>query len=191
MLWEFFLAIYPKPSGPFDVDTVIEPSQVFYLGQRIQRPASFTQCRPNTLPDTVSQHSGGDFLTIFARPTEKAWGMSSGIIRCILYLLDGPGNIFALAKVPTHVEEECTAMSIGPSGRGIWVENGNVRPCTSRTVLSHKGPIQTADLDDYCSPICRISSSSSSESCSCVDFDDGMGRIAVACGDEVKIIDVV
>jgi len=192
ILWEYCLAVYPLPQGSLHTEAVLDPSQVFRLSQRVQSPVSFTRCQPNRLPDTPSDPlSESEYLTIFAGSAEKIWGMTGGMVRSILYTADATSGALGLAVVPTHVDEQCSALSIGPSGRGVWVENGNVRPCTSRTVWSRKGPIQTADLDDYCRPICRIPTPAPENEGLYLDFDDGMGRIAVACGDEVKIIDVV
>lgn len=97
--------------------------------------------------------------------------------------------MFRLAKIPTQVEEECSAMSIGSSGRGVWMENGNVRQCTPREILGSGTQFKTVDFDDYGKPLWRISRSRSEGSC--LDFDDGLGRIATVSGNDIEIVDLV
>ncbi|KAI0795030.1 hypothetical protein C8Q75DRAFT_730854 [Abortiporus biennis] len=189
VIWEHFLSTYRLPHSPSDCSGILDPSHIFRLRNRVQLPVAFTPCQATYhLPGTEESKDEPQFLTIYSKPAERIWGMSGSVLRTVLYVADKASGEFGLAGIPTSVQEECEAISMGPSGRGVWVEHGNVHQCIPRSVYSFNGPIPTADFEDFRKPLCHIPVHSDDL---CVDFDDGMGRLAVASGGEVKIIDFV
>ncbi|CAL1711038.1 unnamed protein product [Somion occarium] len=195
ILWSQALAIFPLPSASTKtVSGSMEYKQSFAFHQPVQQPISMTNCLPRTLPSTSPfQLPGPEGLpclsVISSSPVQNAWGAQSGITRSVLFPIDN-NNTFSLSSIPMALDfEECSEICIGPSGRGVWIDNGNLRPCTPRTMVSGLGELQVVDFDDGCRPLCRVPSKDNGPLC--LDFDDGMGRIAIAHGKEVKIIDLV
>lgn len=125
---------------------------------------------------------------MIARCTERIWGVNNNITRSVLFPVDETCKVFGLAKIPTQIEEDYSAMCIGSSGRGVWMENGNIRQCSPRTILGCGGQMQTVEFDDYGKPLWRIRRSAD---VSCLDFDDGLGRIATVSGNDIEILDLV
>ncbi len=127
---------------------------------------------------------------MIARCNERMWGVSNNISRSVLYPVDESRKVFQLSKIPTQIEEDCSAMYIGASGRGVWMENGNVRQCNLREILRCGGQLTTVEFDDYGKPLWRIPRRLD-EGGSCLDFDDGLGRIATVSGKDIEIVDLV
>ena len=82
VLWEGHLGIFPMPSAiPSQSTTVVKPSQIYALAQRVQSPVCFSSCRPRQLPGTPypgsssSEDNGYSCVSVIARCNERIWGV--------------------------------------------------------------------------------------------------------------------
>lgn len=199
VLWERAVALYPMPSATFPSADQrgcrLDFVQAFYLHQPVQLPASMSSCQPHSLPDpSYLEHGTEDDLSCLSVISSKAvvhnWGPGHNFERSVLHPVDNSNKKFALSTVPMPVDtEECSGICLGPSGRGVWNDSGNISLCTPRTIITRLGKMQIVDFDDHCRPLCRIPAGDTGPVC--LDFDDGMGRIAVVYSQGVKIIDLV
>lgn len=199
VLWERAIAIYPMPSATFPSTdpqgSRLDFAQAFYLHHSVQLPASMTSCRPHSLPGpSYLEHGNEEDLSCLSVISAKAvvnnWGPGHNFERSILHPIDNTNKRFALSTVPMAVDtEECSGVCLGPSGRGVWNDSGNLSLCTPRTIITRLGKMRIVDFDDHCRPLCRIPAKDTGPMC--LDFDDGMGRIAVAHAKGVKIIDLI
>lgn len=148
-------------------------------------------------------------LTILARPAEQTatfgWGAymsyGGGLSRSLLYVADKEQNLFGLASIPLQVSRECEAIAVGPSGRGVWLEDRTLRQCSPKAAITGGGLFTTVDCDDYSRPLTSLPPPPKSPVTTTIpsaaspaiqlDIDDGMGRIAVACDSQVYIVDLV
>ena len=199
VLWERAIAMYPMPSATFPSadqrGSRLDFVQAFYLQQPVQLPAMMTSCRPHSLPGpSYLEHGNEEDLSclsvISTKAVEHTWGPRREFERSLLHPVDNAYKKFALSTVPMPVDtEECSGICLGPSGRGVWNDSGNLSLCTPRTIITRLGKMRIVDFDDHCRPLCRIPTKDIGSVC--LDFDDGMGRIAVAYPQGVKIIDLI
>ncbi|TCD67618.1 hypothetical protein EIP91_012183 [Steccherinum ochraceum] len=208
IVWDSCLATFPLPTHSADTDIVVEAVQKFRFRHRIQTPVSLSSCKSRTLPGVA--HSGDapmenavECLTIIAGPPEQPYGWGpympygGGMNRSVLYVADRERGLLGLANLPMSVAGEFEGIAVGPSGRGVWIEDHNLRQCSPKAAITGGGLFTTVECDDYSYPLAslpRPKAESLTEPAAAplqLDFDDGMGRIAVVVAKEVHVIDLL
>ncbi|THH30976.1 hypothetical protein EUX98_g3218 [Antrodiella citrinella] len=203
--WDSCLVTFPLPTTTSNGTSVIEPLQAFRFRQRIRAPITMSACRSRELPGieypNAASPNGIECLTIIANWAEQSgWGpympYGGSMTRSILYVADKEHGLFGMASIPLQMAGDCEAIAVGPSGRGVWIEQRSIRQCSPKTTIAGRGVFRTVECDDYSFPLASLPgakslSLSSEESKLQVDFDDGMGRIAVVLEQGVHVYDLV
>lgn len=125
-----------------------------------------------------------------------------GMTRSLLYVADKERVLFGMASIPLQITRDCDAISVGPSGRGVWVEDYSIRQCSPKAAITGGGLFTTVECDDYSRPLASLPRPKTSQFDLALamdavtqkvhlDFDDGMGRVAVATPKEVFVFDLI
>ncbi|KAH7904936.1 hypothetical protein BJ138DRAFT_1106399 [Hygrophoropsis aurantiaca] len=194
VVWETAISVFPIPTVPEYGQVVIEHIRVFMLHEVITRPVAFSTCVARALSDTIfpTSQQAPLSLTIAARPMTKSARVSMSML--IPHASDDLNDRcpfpYSLARLSPfvpgvtgdqergYVGQTCTDICLGPSGRGLCVVGQEVRLCTPSLLIMPPCEMQFGPAFETGEPIYELEGSG--ESGESVDFDEGMGRFAIA-----------
>ncbi|TDL18672.1 hypothetical protein BD410DRAFT_806388 [Rickenella mellea] len=187
--WQHILCVYSIPLSLPNIDRRHEVHPTTIFATSIPGPIAFTGCHahrhrrasPPTPLTIITVSNGRPVVRLLTFVT-----LQDGSLVCKLTRLNGStGFAYGHNNVSDIMRKD--ELRVGPSGRGIRVDpDGKLFLCIPRTLVSAHGVIESVDFYPQ-SQVCWVGLEAGEERV--LDFDDSTGRMVIANGDAISVME--